>query len=195
MPETRIEVVTPSLVAAGTPAGIRDFGRLLEALNNPAIARDLELAAASVRPLYRAASPMHVDGPLIVRRDEIIFATFEGPSSRQAHGATGLAPCLMLAPPFQIQGDVALSGGSERAQSLRSLASRFFTMRDVRVYDTEGYLLGEGECIVVNGAAVQMAAATKHHIEAFVESAGVSRRAERRLDEIEEPAPLFVRAA
>jgi hypothetical protein len=176
----RIEVVTTSFVAAGRPAGMADFDRLMENLNNPAIARHIELASATVRPLYRAASPLAIDSPLLVKRDEIVFATFEGPATESSRaGDVAATPCLMLLPPFQIQGDVAMPTEADRTQALRSLTDGFFAMLDARVYDADGYLLGEGERIVVNGAAVQMAAATKRHIEAFAEQAGAVRRARR----------------
>lgn len=176
--DIRIEIVTTSFVAAGKPAGICDLGRLLENFNNPAIARHIELTAATVRPLYRAASPLSVDSTLLVRRDEIVFATFEGPQTeREADAAITDTPCLMLAPPFQIQGDVGLQTEADPTQALRALAAGFFAVRDARVYDADGYLLGEGQQIVVNGTAVQMVAPTRKHIEAFVESAGTARRA------------------
>ncbi len=176
--DIRIEIVTTSFVAAGNPAGICDLGRLLENFNNPAIARHVELSAATVRPLYRAASPLAVESTLLVRRDEIVFATFEGPQAECETGADLTdTPCLMLAPPFQIQGDVPLQTRAHRAQALRALTAGFFAVRDARVYDADGYLLGEGQQIVVNGMAVQMAAPTRKHIEAFVEKAGAARRA------------------
>ena len=184
--DIRIEIVTTSFVAAGKPAGISDLGRLLENFNNPSIARHIELSAATVRPLYRAASPLAVDSTLLVRRDEIVFATFEGPQDdRAADGSLTDTPCLMLAPPFQIQGDVPLQTRAHRAQALRALTAGFFQVRDARVYDAEGYLLGEGQQIIVNGTAVQMAAPTRKHIEAFVEKAGAARRASVREPSVE----------
>lgn len=175
----RMEAVTTTFVATGVPAGMRDLGRLLENLNNPAISRQIELREATVRPLYRAASPLVLGAPMLVRRDDIIFATFEGPvADDDLPTARGLveAPCLLMAPPFQIQGQIALPG-TERQEALRSLTAGFMTIAAARVYDADGYLLGEGERIIVNGARVQMCSLTKRHIEAFAERAGTERRA------------------
>ena len=199
--EIRVEMVTAAFVASGVPVGVRDLGRLLENLNNPAIARHIELAAgAAIRPLYRAASPLVLDVPVLVRRDEIVFATFEGRHSEHdvIRDAAVEAPCLLMAPPFQIQGAVSFAPGALPAQALRSLLNGFFVVRNARVYDADGYMLGEGEQIVVNGAAVQMSAPTSRHIEAFAEKAGAARRSAQRLATEEEqeatPAPM-VRAA
>jgi sRNA-binding protein len=41
----------------------------------------------------------------------------------------------------------------------------FFAVRKASVFDADGNALGEGEQIIVNGAAVQMTAATRQHIE------------------------------
>jgi|CXWL01.1.fsa_nt_gi hypothetical protein len=199
--EIRIETVTAAFVASGVPVGVRDLGRLLENLNNPAIARHIELAAgAAIRPLYRAASPLLLDTAVLVRRDEIVFATFEGPHIEHdlVRDAAAEAPCLLMAPPFQIQGAVSFAPGAVPAQALRFLLSGFFVVRNARVYDADGYMLGEGEQIVVNGSAVQMAAPTSRHIEAFTEKAGAARRSARSPGPEEEqeatPAPI-VRAA
>ena len=190
--DVRVEVVTAAFVASGVPEGVRDLGRFLENLNNPAIARHIELRQATVRPLYRAASPLVVDAPLLVRRDEIVFATFEGPHIAHdvVRTATADTPCLLMAPPFQIQGTVSFAPGAQPAQAIRSVLGSFFAVREARVYDAEGYMLGEGEQIVVNGAAVQMTAPTKRHIEAFAEKAGTIRRAERAHEAAEEPMPV-----
>ncbi len=175
----RVELVTATFVASGIPDGVRDLGRFLENLNNPAIARHIELREAHVRPLYRAASPLVLDVPLLVRRDEIVFATFEGPHIAHdvVRTATSESPCLLMSPPFQIQGAVSFAPGVVPSQALRSMLGTFFVVRQARVYDAEGDMLGEGEQIVVNGAAVQMVSPTKHHIEAYAERAGVARRA------------------
>jgi hypothetical protein len=175
----RVEVVTSTFVASGIPTGIRDLGRLLENLNNPAISRQIELRQASLRPLYRAASPLVVETPVLVRRDDVIFATFEGPYLEHdvVRPSGPDAPCLLMAPPFQIQGTVSLGAGTETQEALRTLVSGFLAINNARVFDADGYLLGEGERIVVNGARVQMSALTKHHIEAFAERAGAERRA------------------
>jgi hypothetical protein len=172
---------------------VRDFGRFVENLNNPAIARNIELRQAAVRPLYRASSPLVLDTPVFVRREEIVFATFEGPHIAHdvVRTATAESPCLLMAPPFQIQGTVAFSPGASAAQALRSMLGTFFTVREARVYDAEGYMLGEGEQIVVNGAAVQMTSPTGRHIETFVEKAGMARRAARAAEDEADEEPAF----
>ena len=87
-------------------------------------------------------------------------------------------PCLMLAPPFQIQGDVPLAAGSRPgAGAADARSAGFFAVSDARVYDADGYLLGEGEQIVVNGARRPDGRPDDAHIEAFVEKAGAARRA------------------
>lgn len=179
--DVRVEMVTATFVASGIPEGVRDLGRFLENLNNPAIAKHIELREAHVRPLYRAASPLLLDVPLLVRRDEIVFATFEGPHIEHdvVRAATHESPCLLMAPPFQIQGAVSFAGGTVPSQALRSMLGTFFAVRQARVYDAEGDMLGEGEQIIVNGAAVQMVSPTKHHIETHAERAGIARRAAR----------------
>ena len=197
----RIEVVTSTFVAAGVPAGIRDLGRLLENLNNPAISRLIELRAASLRPLYRAASPLMLETSVLVRRDDIIFATFEGPHVDEGgpRAILGQAPCLLMAPPFQIQGRVSLGAATETNEALRTLVAGFMAVSDARVYDADGYLLGEGERIVVNGARVQMSALTRRHIEAQPERATAEARTADAVDESVEtmaaPAMAQTRAA
>lgn len=184
----RIEVVTSTFVAAGVPAGIRDLGRLLENLNNPAISRLIELRGASLRPLYRASSPLMLETPVLVRRDDIIFATFEGPHVDEGgpRAILGQAPCLLMAPPFQIQGRVSLGAATETNEALRTLVAGFMAVSDARVYDADGYLLGEGERIVVNGARVQMSALTRRHIEALSDRTGAEHRtADAAADEAE----------
>ena len=164
--DVRVEVVTATFVASGVPEGVHDLERFLEALNNDAFARHIELASPAVRPLYRASDQLQLDVPLLVRRDEIIFATFEGPDFvRGTERAARIdAPILLLAPPFQIQGVVALAPGAIPTQALRPAMQGFFAVKAARVFDADGAALGEGEQIIVNGAAVQMAASTEHHI-------------------------------
>jgi hypothetical protein len=172
MVEVRFEAVTASFVASGTPEGIHDLGRLLESLNNPAIARQIELARPSVRPLYRAGRAAPLEAPLLVRRDEIIFANFEGPYfTRGTVKPTRTdTPVLLLAPPFQIQGVIGIEPGADATQALRRAMEGFFVVRHARVFDGEGVQLGEGEQIIVNGGAVQMVSATRRRI-----AAGASR--------------------
>lgn len=168
--DVRAEIVTSTFVAAGRPEGVRDLGRFLENLNNPAIAQQIELRSPSVRPLYRATSQLTLDAPLLVRRDQMIFANFEGPHFNRdtaARASTIDVSALLLAPPFQISGIVSIADAAEATQSLRTLAQRFFLVRAARVFDADGALLGEGEQIVVNGAAVQMLSATRQHIAAI----------------------------
>lgn len=168
--DVRAEIVTSTFVASGRPEGVRDLGRFLENLNNPAIAQQIELRSPSVRPLYRATSQLALDAPLLVRRDQMIFANFEGPHfSRDAaaRAANIDVPALLLVPPFQISGLVMVAQEAEISQSLRSIARTFFLMRNARVFDADGALLGEGEQIVVNGDAVQMLSATRQHIAAI----------------------------
>ena len=175
--EVRIETVTATFVAAGTPAGIHDLGRLLENLNNPTLAHQIELHEPAVRPLYRAGLPLQLDAPMLVRRDEIIFANFEGPYFNR--GAVRLpevdVPVLLLAPPFQIQGSVMLQPGAEATQALHAALQRFFVVRHARVFDADGTPLGAGEQIVVNGGAVVMTSATQRHIPGLAETPVVRR--------------------
>jgi len=173
LPEVRIEVVTTTFVASGRPDGIHDLGRLLENLNNPAVSRHIELAAPAVRPLYRAQAHVELDAPLLIRRQEIVFANFDGP-----YFARGVVmppqvdvSVLLMAPPFQIQGMVALSPTAAPTEALRSVVGGFFNVRFARVFDAEGNQLGEGDQIIVNGAAVQMTCATRCHIEAIAPAA------------------------
>ena len=165
-PEVRVEVVTAALVAAGCPDGVHDLERLLENLNTPTASRHLELREPSLRPLYRGEPPLALDVPLLIRRDQIIFACFEGPAGPL--GATGApqvaVPVLLLAPPFQIQGDVFFTPEADASRALRSLVHGFFTVRHARVYDVDGVQVGDGDYVVVNGAAVEMASATAERI-------------------------------
>lgn len=164
----RIEVVTTTFVASGTPDGVHDLGRLLENLNNPTLSRQIELQHPAVRPLYRAAAQLPLDAPLLVRREQIIFAHFDGPHYTRGvvRAERKQAPVLLLAPPFQIQGIVALSTGADAAAVLRTLMQSFFVVTGAHVYDADGNALGEGEQIIVNGAALQMTCATPAHIGA-----------------------------
>jgi hypothetical protein len=165
--DVRVEVVTTTFVASGRPAGIQDLDRLIESLNDARVATHIEIIEPAVRPLYRASDQLHLDASLLIRRDEIVFANFEGPVF--AHGARTTpqidAPVLLLAPPFQIQGTVSLAPGSDPTQALRALIGGFFIVRKASVFDADGNALGEGEQIIVNGTAVQISAATRQHIE------------------------------
>ena len=111
LPEVRIEVVTTTFVASGRPEGVHDLGRFLESLNNPAVSRHIELHDPAIRPLYRAQAAIDLDAPMLVRRDEIVFANFEGPYF--THGvvrpAEVDAPVLLMAPPFQIAGTIGIA--------------------------------------------------------------------------------------
>jgi hypothetical protein len=169
LPEVRIEVVTTTFVASGQPEGIHDLGRFLENLNNPAVSRHIELRNPTIRPLYRAQTHVSLDAPLLVRRDEIVFANFDGPYFTHSVVRTpeAQAPALLMAPPFQIQGTVALAPGADPTQALRSLMHGFFLVKSARVFDADGNALGEGEQVVVNGLAVQMTSSTRRHIEAI----------------------------
>jgi hypothetical protein len=164
--DVRIEAVTTTFVAAGTPDGIHDLGRFMENLNNPSIGSHIELSEPALRPLYRAGGQLWLDAPLLVKREDIIFANFEGP--HLTRGAikppTTDVRCLLMAPPFQISGTVQLTPGADATQALRALCNGFFVVRHATVFDADGSELGEGELIVVNGAAVQMTSATAAHI-------------------------------
>lgn len=186
LPEVRVEVVTTTFVASGRPEGIHDLGRFLENLNNPALSRHIELHAPAIRPLYRAQASMELDAPMLVRRDEIVFANFEGPyftrgSVRPAQVDT---PALLMAPPFQIQGTLATPPEADATQALRSAVQGFFLMSNARVFDAEGNNLGQGDQIIVNGAAVQMTSATRRHIEA-----ATAKPVQQRMALADEPEP------
>ncbi len=163
----RIEVVTTTFVASGVPEGIHDLGRFLEALNNAATARHIELHDPAIRPLYRAAAQLHLEAPILVRRDDIVFANFEGPHFTRGTAKPTVmgAPVLLMAPPFQISGSFDVAPGADATQALRQAAHGFFVVRNATVYDAEGNTLGEGEQIIVNGATVQMTAASRRHID------------------------------
>lgn len=187
LPEVRIEIVTSAFVASGVPEGIHDLGRLLENLNNPAISRHIELRSPAVRPLYRAQAHVELDAPLLVRRDEVVFANFEGPYFTRGivRGAEADVPVLLMAPPFQLQGIVPMPPAADRTQALRTMAQGFFLVRNARVFDSDGNDLGEGEQIVVNGAMVQMTSATRRRIDAPVSKVTSIEQEER-----EEPRKL-----
>jgi hypothetical protein len=196
LPEVRIEIVTTTFVASGRPEGIHDLGRFLENLNNPMASRHLELQSPSIRPLYRAQTHISLDAPLLVRREEIVFANFDGPYF--THGVVREpdtdVPALLLAPPFQIQGILGLDAGAGATQAMRALMQGFFMVRNACVFDADGNALGEGEQIVVNGFAVQMASATPRHIEAIATTAAPATTSEAEDIEITE-TPERERAA
>lgn len=164
----RVEAVTTTFVASGQPDGVHDLGRFLEMLNNPALSRQIEMCAASIRPLYRAGGQVQLEAPVLVRRDDIIFANFEGP-----HFVRGTVrpptidlPVLLMAPPFQISGIVQFPKGADATQALRTMTQTFFVVRRASVFDADGNALGEGEQIIVNGGLVQMTSASARYIEA-----------------------------
>ncbi len=164
--EVRTEIVTTTFVASGRPGGIHDLGRFLENLNSVAIGQQIELQSPAIRPLYRAAASLQLEAPLLVRREDIVFANFEGPHFTRgtARPETFDVPVLLMAPPFQIQGAFAIQQGADVTQALRFASQGFFIVKQTRVFDAEGAPLGEGDRIVVNGAAVQMMSATRQHI-------------------------------
>ena len=164
--EVRTEIVTTTFVASGRPEGIHDLGRFLENLNSTAIGQQIELQSPAIRPLYRSTASLHLAAPLLVRREDIVFANFEGPHfTRGATSPRTLdVPVLLMAPPFQIQGVFAVQVGADATQALRLASQGFFIINQTRVFDAEGAPLGEGDRIVVNGAAVQMMSATRQHI-------------------------------
>ena len=164
--DVRVEIVTTTFVASGIPEGVHDLERFLEMLNN-VTSHHVELGSPAIRPLYRASEQLHLDVPLLIRREEIVFATFEGPQFvRGAERPARIdAPILLLAPPFQIQGTLALPAGAVPTLAMRPTMNGFFAVTAARVFDADGAPLGEGEQIIVNGAAVQMAAPTEQHIQ------------------------------
>ncbi len=196
LPEVHIEVVTTTFVASGQPEGIHDLGRFLENLNNPMASRHIELRSPAIRPLYRAQTQVSLDAPLLVRRDEVVFANFDGPFF--THGVVRKpaidVPALLMAPPFQIQGGIGIDAGADATQAIRALMQGFFRVRNARVFDADGNALGEGDQIIVNGFAVQMASVTERRIEAIATAAAAATRAEEddveavELPERQEPA-------
>ncbi len=189
LPEVRIEVVTTTFVASGQPEGIHDLGRFLENLNNPVASRHIELRSPAIRPLYRAQTHVSIDAPLLVRREEIVFANFDGPFF--THGVVRKpdidVPALLMAPPFQIQGLIGVDAAADATQAMRAMMHGFFMVRNACVFDADGNALGEGDQIVVNGFAVQMASATRCRIEAIAAAPAAPSRAET---EDSEPAEL-----
>lgn len=175
--EVRIELVTAAFVASGSPVGIHDLGRFLENLNNPSVAHHIELREPSVRPLYHATLHVDLDAPLLVRREDIVFATFDGPFFARGvvKPPSVQAPVLLMAPPFQISGSLELPTTADATQALRTAMPPFFAVRFARVFDAEGVQLGEGDHIIVNGAAVQMRSATRRVIEAAAAPAAHAR--------------------
>jgi hypothetical protein len=195
--EPRAEIVTTTFVASGRPEGIHDLGRFLENLNNSGVTRHIELAAPAIRPLYRATNSLHLEAPLLIRRADVIFATFDGPHFTRGtvRGSTIDLPVLLMAPPFQIQGVFAVQQDADVTQALRSASKGFFVMKDTRVFDADGAPLGEGERIVVNGAAVQMMSATRQHIAVTAAVAAVHNDAAEAIDEAPEQPRRITRAA
>lgn len=188
MSRVHIEAVTTAFVASGGPEGIHDLGRLLESLNNPTIATQLELHDPTVRPLYNATSQLQLGAPLLIRRDDIIFCTFEGPYFTRGTIKPAMAdtPVLLMLPPFQISGVIGAGAGADATQAMRQATRGFFIVRDATVYDTDGNGLGEGEQIIVNGDMVQLASATAQRIGAAAPAAPARRSMEGVL--AEEPA-------
>ena len=184
--DVRTEIVTAAFVASGRPEGIHDLGRFLEYVNNTALGEQIELRTPAVRPLYRATASLQLEAPLLIRRRDMIFANFDGPhftrgTSRPQMSDVGV---LLMAPPFQIQGVLSVPKGADVTQALRFAAERFFVLNGTRVFDTEGAPLGEGERIVVNGAAVQMMSASRQHISVVAAVPGLRRDAQN----VEPPA-------
>lgn len=180
MSRVHIEAVTTAFVASGEPEGIHDLGRLLESLNNPAIANQLELHDPTVRPLYNASSQLQLGAPLLIRRDDIIFCTFEGPyfTRGTVKPATVDTPVLLMLPPFQISGVLGTGAGADATQAMRQATRGFFIVREASVYDTDGNGLGEGQQIIVNGDMVQLASATEQRIGAATTAPAPARRPE-----------------
>jgi hypothetical protein len=166
--DVRIEVVTTTFVASGRLESVHDMGRFVTELNSADAPPQIELHKPAIRPLYRATNLLHLDAPLLVARNEIVFANFEGPyvSDDSRRYPEVEAPALLLAPPFQIQGTLSLGPGIEMTQALRTATQAFFAVRRATVYDADGNILGEGDQIIVNGHILQMACLTRQHIDA-----------------------------
>lgn len=162
----RIEVVTRTFVAIGRPDGASHLGWLLETLNNPAASRHIDLHDASLRSVHRTEPAMRLQAPLVVRRDDIVFASFEGPDYAPGVVRPPVVerPVLLLAPPFQILGSVFFTPEADTSRALRSLVHGFFLVRHARVFSIEGDALGDGDQVVVNGAQVQMTTIARQHI-------------------------------
>ena len=166
--DVRIEVVTTTFVASGRPEGIHDpesrSSRRSAIRRSRSRSRLTGSGCATALPSVRPVAPRCAAAR--PPRDEIVFANFEGPSFAADAASSQIdAPVLLLAPPFQIQGTVSLAPGSDPTQALRALVGGFFVVRKASVFDADGNALGEGEQIIVNGAAVQMTAATRQHID------------------------------
>ena len=166
--DVRIEVVTTTFVASGRLEGVHDIGRFILELNDPEKPPQIELQKPAIRPLYRAANLLHLDASLLVAREEIVFANFEGPYvTDSTHRYPEIeTPALLMAPPFQIQGTVSIAPGISTTEALRTATQGFFAVRRATVYDADGNMLGEGDQIIVNGRALQMACLTRQHIDA-----------------------------
>jgi hypothetical protein len=186
--EVRAEIVTTTFVASGRPEGIHDLGRFLENLNNRSVNAQVELCSPAIRPLYRATASLELEAPLLVRREDIIFANFEGPHFTRGftQSETVDVPVLLMAPPFQIQGVFTAGRGADVTQALRFASERFFVIKSTRVFDADGSPLGEGDRIVVNGAAVQMMSATRQHIAVSTTATPSARREPAQSDAPEE---------
>ncbi len=190
--EVRAEIVTTSFVASGKPEGIHDLGRFLENLNNAAVTRHVELASPAIRPLYRATSSLSLEAPLLIRREDIIFATFDGPHFTRgvSRPETFDVPVLLMAPPFQIQGVYGVQQDADITQALRFASQGFFMVKETRVFDADGAPLGEGETIIVNGAAVQMMSASRQHISVIGAVPNARRDTEDAIDEQTSPQEI-----
>lgn len=190
--DVTVEIVTTTFVASGRPTGVHDLARFVENLNNQALFRQFEIQDPVVRPLYRAGHQVALGAPLLVRRNDVVFANFEGPYfSRGEEGPVRVeTPSLLLVPPFQIAGSVGLPAGADPTQAMRGLMQSFFIVRDAVVYDADGNTLGEGRQIIVNGHAVQMASATARHIDAVTVRVRSTPRAAEELAEGEMLANL-----
>jgi hypothetical protein len=186
--EPRAEIVTTTFVASGRPDGSHDLGRFLENLNSDSKIH-IELASPAIRPLYRATNSLQLEAPLLIRGEDVIFATFDGPHFTRgtARPATIDVPVLLMAPPFQIQGTYAVQQDADVTQALRFASKQFFVINDTRVFDADGAPLGEGERIIINGAAVQMMSATRQHIS--VTTAAPTARREATVEVADEAAP------
>ncbi len=194
--EVRTEIVTATFVASGRPDGIHDLGRFLENLNSAVIGKQIELKSPAIRPLYRGTASLHLEAPLLIRREDIVFANFEGPHFTR--GATPDqtfdVPVLLMAPPFHIQGVFAVPQDADVTQALRFASQSFFIVKQTRVFDADGAPLGEGDRIIVNGAAVQMMSATRQHIS-VIGAVANARRVETEATEEPATAAEQIRAA
>jgi hypothetical protein len=189
--EPRAEIVTTTFVASGTPDGIHDVGRFLENLNSDT-KHHIELASPAIRPLYRATAALHLEAPLLIRGEDIIFATFDGPHFTRGTGpaSTFDVPVLLMAPPFQIQGIYAAQQDADVTQALRFASRGFFLIKDTRVFDADGAPLGEGERIIVNGASVQMMSVSRQHISVVAAAPSARREAADTAGEADEAPAL-----